>query len=255
MGTYALTGSASGIGATLKEALAAQGHDLITIDIKDADIIADLTTQEGRESVIAAVLERAPDGLDGFVPLAGLGGGTAPDLLITKLNYFGTVVLVEGLREALAKKSGTVVLLCSNSAPMIPENKEFMAALLAGDEEKTLALAESSVDAGTHYMLTKRALNYWMRRNLMAYGREGIRMNAVAPGPTITPMTAPLFESEEYAPVMQSLLDKTPANRAAEASEIASGIMFLLSPAASMVYGTLLFIDGGYDAHVRPDHV
>ncbi len=104
-------------------------------------------------------------------------------------------------------------------------------------------------------MQTKRALNYWMRRNIMAYGREGIRMNAVAPGPTITPMTRPLFESEEYAPILQSLLDQTPVNRAGEAEEVANCIEFLLSPAASNVYGTLLFVDGGYDAHVRTDHV
>lgn len=254
MGTYALTGSASGIGAALKASLAAQGHTLITIDIKDADIIADLTTADGRSAVIASVMDAAPDGLDGFIPLAGLGGGSAPDLLITRLNYFGTVELVEGLRPALAKKSGAVVLLCSNSAPMFPADEAFVESLLAGDEDKALELAEK-VQAGTHYMQTKRALNYWMRRNVMAYGREGIRMNAVAPGPTITPMTRPLFESEEYAPILQSLLDQTPVNRAGEAEEVANCIEFLLSPAASNVYGTLLFVDGGYDAHVRTDHV
>ena len=254
MAIYALTGSASGIGAALTTALAAEGHSLITVDIKDADIIADLTTREGREAVISSVLEMAPDGLDGFIPLAGLGGGSAPDLLITRLNYFGTVELVEGLRPALAKKSGAVVLLCSNSAPMIPADEAFMQSLLEGDEEKALEIAEN-VAAGTHYMLTKRALNYWMRHNIMAYGREGIRMNAVAPGPTLTPMTRPLFESDEYAPIMASLLEQTPSNRAAEAEEIVSCIMFLLSPGASNVYGTLLFSDGGYDAHVRPEHV
>jgi NAD(P)-dependent dehydrogenase (short-subunit alcohol dehydrogenase family) len=94
-----------------------------------------------------------------------------------------------------------------------------------------------------------------MRRNIMAYGREGIRMNAIAPGPTLTPMTRPLFESEQYAPIMASLLEQTPVNRAAEAEEVSSCIQFLLSPAASNVYGTLLFCDGGYDAHTRPDHV
>ena len=104
-------------------------------------------------------------------------------------------------------------------------------------------------------MQTKRALNYWMRRNVMAYGREGIRMNAIAPGPTLTPMTEPLFKSDEYAPIMQSLLDQTPANRPAEAQEIASCIQFLLSPAASNVYGTLLWADGGYDAHTRQEHI
>ncbi len=254
MGTYALTGSASGIGAALKSALAAQGHSLISIDIKDADVIADLSTPEGRRAVISAVMDKAPDGLDGFIPLAGLGGGTAPDLLITRLNYFGTVELVEGLRPALEKKSGAVVLLCSNSAPMVPPDEAFITSLLAGDESEALALAEN-VQAGTHYMLTKRALNYWMRRNVMAYGRDGIRMNAVAPGPTLTPMTTPLFESDEYAPIMKSLLEQTPANRAGEAEEVANCIEFLLSPAASNVYGTLLFVDGGYDAHTRTDHV
>ncbi len=82
--------------------------------------------------MIASVLEAAPDGLDGFIPLAGLGGGSAPDLLITRLNYFGTVELVEGLRPALAKKSGAVVLLCSNSAPMFPADEAFVESLLAG---------------------------------------------------------------------------------------------------------------------------
>ncbi|MGB1140407.1 MAG: SDR family oxidoreductase [Halioglobus sp.] len=254
MGTYALTGSASGIGAALKGKLEAAGHSLVTVDIKDADVIADLTTPEGRQAAVAEILERAPDGLDGFVPLAGLGGGSSPDLLITKLNYFGAVELVEGLRPALAANNGTVVLLCSNSGPMDVVNDEFMHALLAGDEPRTLELAET-IAPGTHYMQTKRALNYWMRRNAMAYGRDGIRVNAVAPGPTITPMTAPLFESEEYAPILEGLLAKTPIERAGEAEEIANCILFLLGPDSSYVHGSLLFVDGGYDAHSRQEHI
>lgn len=254
MGTYALTGSASGIGAALAASLQGDGHRVITIDIKDADIIADLTTPEGRQAAVAAVREAAPDGLDGFVPVAGLGGGSAPDVLITKLNYFGTIEVVEGLRDLLAQRSGSIVLLCSNSAPMDVVNEDFMAALLDGDEPRALELAETTAP-GTHYMQTKRAVNYWMRRNAMAYGRDGIRMNGVAPGPTLTPMTKPLFESEEYAPIMQGLLDNTPIERAAEATEISDCILFLLSDKASYVHGALLFIDGGYDAHMRTDHI
>lgn len=254
MATYALTGSASGIGAALKAKLEAAGHSLITVDIKDADVIADLTTPEGRQAAVTAILERATDGLDGFVPLAGLGGGSAPDLLITKLNYFGTVELVEGLRPALADSNGVVVLLCSNSAPMDVVDDEFMQALLDGDEARALARAEA-IPPGTHYMQTKRAVNYWMRRNAMAYGRDGIRMNGVAPGPTITPMTAPLFESEEYAPILEALLGQTPIERAGEAEEVANCILFLLGPDASYVHGSLLFVDGGYDAHTRQDHI
>lgn len=255
MGLYALTGSASGIGAALKTALEAAGNTVITVDIKDADVIADLTTPEGRGAATAAIIKHAPDGLDGFVPLAGLGGGSAPDLLITKLNYFGAIELVQGLRATIAKKNGAIVLISSNSAPMIPPNDDFMQALLTGDEARALDLAENTLDAGTHYMLTKLGINYWMRSNLMDYAADGIRMNAIAPGPTLTPMTKPLFESEEYAPVMKGLIDGTPAGRASEAEEIASCIMFLLSDASSAVYGTLLWADGGYDANLRQQHI
>jgi NAD(P)-dependent dehydrogenase (short-subunit alcohol dehydrogenase family) len=164
------------------------------------------------------------------------------------------VELVEGLRPALADSNGVIVLLCSNSAPMDVVDDEFMQAMLDGDEAKALARAES-IPPGTHYMQTKRAVNYWMRRNAMAYGRDGIRMNGVAPGPTITPMTAPLFESEEYAPILEALLGQTPIERAAEAEEVANCILFLLGPDASYVHGSLLFVDGGYDAHTRQDHI
>lgn len=47
MGTYAITGGATGIGAELKEQLLAQGHQVISVDIKAGDILADLSTAEG----------------------------------------------------------------------------------------------------------------------------------------------------------------------------------------------------------------
>ena len=54
---------------------------------------------------------------------------------------------------------------------------------------------------------------------------------------------------------MQGLLDATPIHRAANPEEISACIRFLLSDAASYVSGSLLFIDGGYDAHSRQDHI
>ncbi|SVA45465.1 uncharacterized protein METZ01_LOCUS98319, partial [marine metagenome] len=72
MKTFALTGAASGIGAALSAQLDAEDHKVISVDIKDADIIADLSTKSGREDAVASIAELAADGLDGFVPLAGL---------------------------------------------------------------------------------------------------------------------------------------------------------------------------------------
>ena len=65
MRTYAMTGGATGIGAELKGQLLAEGHKVISVDIKEGDIIADLSTAEGRKSAIDGVRELAPDGLDG----------------------------------------------------------------------------------------------------------------------------------------------------------------------------------------------
>jgi NAD(P)-dependent dehydrogenase (short-subunit alcohol dehydrogenase family) len=104
-------------------------------------------------------------------------------------------------------------------------------------------------------MVGKRALAYWMRRNAMAYAKDGIRMNAVAPGPVDTPMTKPLFDNPEMAEILKHLLDATPLGRAGRPEEIADVISFLLSPDASYVCGSILYIDGGYDANTRTDHI
>ncbi len=254
MGTYALTGGASGIGASLVEQLRGQGHEIINVDVRDADIIADLSTPEGRQAAVEGVRERAPEGLDGLVPLAGVGGGGPPGTLITSLNYFGTVEFVEGLRDLLAKKKGAVVLLCSNSAPMSSPEDRLLASLLEGDEAEALRISEED-DNGLHDMVGKRALAYWMRRNAMAYAQDGIRMNAVAPGPIDTPMTKPLFDNPQMAEIMNGLLAATPLARAGQPEEISRVIGFLLDDASSYVCGSVLFIDGGYDAAVRSDHL
>lgn len=254
MATYALTGAASGIGASLAGLLRDQNHRVINVDLRDADVIADLSTPEGRRAAVAGVRERAPEGLDGLVPLAGVPGGGPPGTLITSVNYFGTVEFVEGLRDLVAKKQGVIVLLCSNSAPMSSPGSRLLERLLAGDEAEALKIAAED-DDGMHYMVGKRALAYWMRRNTMTYAKDGIRMNAVAPGPIDTPMTKPLFDNPEMAGIMKYLLDATPLGRAGQPDEIANVIRFMLGPDSSYICGSVLYIDGGYDAATRTDHI
>ncbi len=254
MGTYALTGGASGIGAALSQLLAAEGHQIINVDIRNADVIADLSTEAGRQAAAEGIAERAPDGLDGFVPLAGVGAGTGhPATLITSLNYFGTIALVKALEPTLAAKRGSVVLLCSNSAPMSPAESPLLDALLAGDEAAALAL--NAEENGLEYMTGKRALNYWMRRNAMTLARKGVRVNAVAPGPIDTPMTQTLFENPDMKAAVDGLLSATPIDRMGRPEEVAQVIRFLLSDASAYVCGTLVFVDGGFDAATRSDHL
>ena len=254
MGTYACTGSNSGIGAALVLALREKGHDVITVDLINADIVADLSSRGGRQQAIDGILKRAPMGLDGFVPAAGIGRGLATSELITSVNYFGAVELVEGLRDALLMKNGSVVLLGSNSASMAQQRSDYMSALLAGDELLALKIAANLKDA-VCYMLGKRALIIWMQRNIMSYGRDGIRINLVAPGPVSTPMTTSLLDQEKYVSILELTLDATPIRRIGEPEEVAGGIVFLLDPRLSYICGAVLHIDGGFNAHTRQNQI
>ena len=61
MGTYAVTGSASGMGKAVADKLRAEGHTVIGVDIKEADVVADLSTPAGRRSAADAVLAASAD--------------------------------------------------------------------------------------------------------------------------------------------------------------------------------------------------
>src|SRR5215210_6748838 len=76
--TYVVSGAASGIGAATTEVLRAQGDRVITIDLRDADVIADLSTPVGRADAVAAV-QQLTDVVHGIVPCAGIAGSTGVD--------------------------------------------------------------------------------------------------------------------------------------------------------------------------------
>ncbi|STZ72869.1 dehydrogenase of uncharacterised specificity, short-chain alcohol dehydrogenase like protein [Mycolicibacterium fortuitum] len=77
MATYVLTGSASGLGAATKKRLESDGHRVIGVDLRGAEVNVDLSTPEGRAEAIVKVTELADGGIDGFVPFAGLAAATA----------------------------------------------------------------------------------------------------------------------------------------------------------------------------------
>src|ERR1700755_477764 len=96
MGTYAITGSASGMGRETAHRLRGAGHAVIGVDLKDADVTADLSTPHGRQEAAEAVLAASSGKLDGAVLAAGLGPGPSPDRprQIAQVNYLGVVELL-----------------------------------------------------------------------------------------------------------------------------------------------------------------
>ena len=130
MTTTLITGSASGIGAATRSALQAAGHTVIGVDLKNADILGDLSTASGRQAIVQAALERCGHQLDNLVLCAGLGAQTQPASLVTSVNYFGAVELLDGLMPALQKgKNPAAVVISSVASAMMPWDKNPMAAI------------------------------------------------------------------------------------------------------------------------------
>jgi NAD(P)-dependent dehydrogenase (short-subunit alcohol dehydrogenase family) len=251
MKIYAVTGAASGIGAAVKQQLVNEGHTVISIDIANADITADLASDEGREAAIGAVVAMASEGLNGLVACAGVGTHIENRALIPSVNYFGAIALIEGLRDLLACKTGAVVLISSNSAPM-DTDANYVDALLAADETTARTLA-TEIQGQPAYSGSKQALTRWMRRNNAGYAAQGIRMNAIGPGYTRTAMTAAVEEDPLYGPAIKDFVATIPLQRPGQPEDIAQATSFLLGDNASFISGSMLFVDGGHDALFRPD--
>ena len=253
MGIYAMTGGATGIGHATKEQLRAQGHTVIVVDIKDADIVADLSTDEGRQAAVDGIHAAAGDGLDGFIPCAGVGPQVSPPSLVGKINYFGALAVTEGVRPLLAKKKGAVVMISSNSAPM-GYDKAATDLMLSGDEAAVSAKLDEVGDGQLAYGGGKFALSCWLRKHSAAYAAEGIRLNAVAPGFTQTPLTQAGIDDPQFGQVMKDFVASIPVGRPGDPKDIAEAICFLLDEErAGFIVGSVLFVDGGHDAMFRPD--
>jgi NAD(P)-dependent dehydrogenase (short-subunit alcohol dehydrogenase family) len=142
------------------------------------------------------------------------------------------------------------VAVSSNAASLTPARDDLLQFLLEGQEDKASACA-AGLDGSTVYGTSKLALTRAVRRRAGTWGRAGVRLNAVAPGPVDTPLLAGGLEDPVLGPLIEAL--PVPMRRRATATEIAAAIGFLLDPANGYVHGSVLFVDGGSDALLRPD--
>ncbi len=243
------------MGAATKARLVAAGDRVIGVDIRDADIVADLGTAEGRASAIAAVAEMSGGVIDGLVTWAGLPGLTErPGSLLVSVNYFGTISLLEGLRPMLARGDrSAAVAISSNSTtcqPGVP--MDVVELCLAGDEGPARDAADVASSLAT-YPATKTAIAWWVRRHAPTadWAGQGITLNAVAPGAVETP----LLQASRQDPVIGEMVDAfpVPVGRKATADELAAFVVFLLGPDARFFCGSVVFVDGGTDAQFRAD--
>lgn len=188
--TYVITGSASGIGFTTKEYLESQGHRVIGADLRDAEVIADISNTKGREALVRQVTELSSGTIDAVLAVAGVD---AAGPATVSVNYYGAIATLEGLRSLLLNSSTPRAVAVSSITSVHPYDQQMLNMLLNGTEEQAKRRATVAEYA---YATSKRALSMWIRRTAISaeWAEAGIPLNAIAPGLVRTALLSRLFD-------------------------------------------------------------
>jgi len=248
-----VTGASSGLGEATCAALEASGDRVIRVDIVNSDVNADLSSPEGREETVHKISELADDHVDAVVTWAG-GGGATVDLL--RVNYFGTVDIIDGLHPLLAKSFSPRVLVTSSRMSLEPCDEALVDLLLDHKETEIVANYGDETTPMSYYISGKTAVARWMRRNAVSpkWNTHGIRINALAPGLVETPRTQTGMQDAATAAWMIEAHPQAEDVRS-RASEIGELVRFLVSPENSLLIGQCIFADRGTEAILRGDRV
>lgn len=258
--TYVVTGAASGIGAATAELLRSAGSTVITVDLHDADVEADLASGEGRAALVDQVRERSGGRIDAVIAVAGL---VAASPVTVGVNYFGAIATLEGLRPLLAGSDAPRAVVVASLAALEETDAGLLEALEAGDESAARAEAErigsdtNAAGSSPIYTTTKLAIARWVRRSAPSpeWAGAGIALNAIAPGVIETPMTRPALDSAEGRAALDAGAPSPLNGPAAPPAAPAALLTWLTSAENTHVTGQIVFIDGGAESIRRPDLV
>ncbi len=232
-----VTGGTSGIGEAIARAYAAAGADVVITgrdDRRGSQIVNSLTSEGARVRFVRADLEQSQD----VQQLAEAVGDV--DVLVNNAGVFpfGATHEVDNsaFDSAYAVNVKAPFFLTGSFAPR-------MAANGGGAIINVSTMVASFGMAGMAlYGSTKAALELLTKAWAAEYGPQGVRVNAVAPGPTRTPGTEPMGDG------LDRLASTLPLGRPASAEEIANAALFLGSNEASYINGAVLAVDGGRTA-------
>lgn len=241
----AVTGGANGIGRATALALAAAGARVVVVDL-DADASA------------AVVAEVQASGAEAHAQSADIADEAAVDAL------FAAVVREHGSIDVLVNNAGVALRKPAIELPLADWDK-VVAVNMTGMFLCARAAARYMIEAGRggaivntasimglsggglypniSYQTTKGAVVNMTRALAVEWAPHVIRVNAVAPTYVRTAFIAPLLAQPELMARIEAM---TPLRRIAEPEEVAAAILFLASPAASMITGHTLPVDGGF---------
>ncbi|MGB7145540.1 MAG: SDR family oxidoreductase [Mycobacterium sp.] len=225
--TAVVTGGGSGIGSAVVTRLRLAGNQVVVWDIKDGDIDCDISDPDSVSEAAARTLAAhgAPNRL---VACAGIGASgmlldqsPADWQRVIDTNLTGTWLTMRAVARTMidSGSGGSIVAVSSISG----------------------TLADRDMGA---YCVSKAGIDMLVRIAATEWGRYGIRVNAVGPGVTRTPMLA---KPEQLPGWVEGLTERTALGRIGEPDDIAEAIAALLE--MSWVTGQTLFADGGLALH------
>jgi len=241
--TVFITGAASGIGRAQAIAFMENGANVFGFDLDEVGLLhlkkqhgSRFSFQAGSVSNNDEVKQAVKQALSTFGSIdillntAGVLDGYAKTLEtdedlwnhIMDTNVKGTYFVTNAvLPHMLQRKSGVIVNMAS------------IAGLVAGG-------------GGAAYTASKHAIIGYTKQTDYDYCREGIRVNAIAPGAIQTPMNKADFEGD--GKMAKWVAEETPAGRWAQPDEVAGLTLYLASRASDYIHGTVIPMDGGWIA-------
>lgn len=230
--TALITGGTAGIGLAAARLFAAAGADVLVTGRDPERGRRAAADVGGSVRFVAADLSD----LDSVRELAVRAGGV--DLLVNNAATFpGALTVDQGVttfeRTFDTNVRGTYFLVAALVPRMVSRGGGSIVNI-------TSLVASKGVPGATTYSASKAALESLTRTWAVEFGGSGVRVNAVAPGPTATEGVA-----AEWGDTNEELGRALPLGRTAEPREIAEAVLFLASPRASFITGATLHVDGG----------
>ena len=237
-----ITGAASGIGAATAQLFRSEGATVVGVDLgesewADLSLTADITKEDDVRDMYARTREEYGS-IDVLFNNAGISPSDDDSVLDTGLDAWQRVQDVNLKSVFLCCKHGIPHLLESGGGSVI-NTASFVAVMGAATSQISYTASKGGV------LALSRELG-------VEFGRQGVRVNALCPGPVDTPLLQELYANDPEQAMRRMI--HLPMGRFAQAREIANGALFLASDDSSYMTGADFLVDGGITAaYVTPE--